>query len=218
MSPAREADVPTLVSRSFENLWAIRLQVAVYLSGVAFFAFAMPLLGSGITGGGGFALYLFGQYWLFQTLLKRRGLLETQAFHIVAFFALAAVLIIPILLGLAALLLPGLFLVARWIAAPAFVAGRGEGAFAAADSSYQTVRGHTAKIAGIVVMMALITSAFGTLTAGFDGLLAGVDAYRTAKPLDVIGVHLFPLMLLGLSVAVYELLGPRDTMIEEVFG
>jgi hypothetical protein len=218
MNPAREADFGALVSRSFENLWVIRLQVAVYLAVVAFFAFAMPLLGSGITGGGGFVLYLFGQYWLLQTLLKRRGLLETQAFHFFAFFALAAVLIIPILLGLAALLLPGLFLVARWIAAPAFVAGRGEGAFKAADSSYQTVRGHTAKIAGIVVMMALITSAFGTLTAGFGGLLSGVDAYRETKPLDVIGVHLLPLMLLGLSVAVYELLGPRDTMIEDVFG
>lgn len=218
MSPAREADFGTLVSRSFENLWAIRLQVAVYLAAVAFFAFAMPVLGSGITGGGGFVLYLFGQYWLFQMLLKRRGLLETQAFHIFAFFALAAVLIIPILLGLAALLLPGLFLVARWIAAPAFVAARGQNAFTAAGASWDAVRGHTAKIAGIVVMMVLITSAFGTLTAGFGGLLSGVDAYREAKPLDVIGVHLLPLMLLGLSVAVYELLGPRDTMIEEVFG
>jgi hypothetical protein len=218
MIPAREADFGLLVSRSFENLWVIRKQVAIYLAIVAVAAFTIPLLGIGFTSGGGLVVYLVGQYWLFQALLKERGMLETQGNHLGGFLLLAMLLIGPIMLGIFALILPGLFLVARWIAAPAFVAGRGEGAWTAAKSSWETVRGHTGKIATIVVMMFLIASLFGTLANGLNALLAGIAAYREARPFNLIEAHLFPLMLLGLAVAVYELLGPRDTMIEEVFG
>ncbi|WP_324075275.1 MAG: hypothetical protein RSE14_00820 [Erythrobacter sp.] len=218
MTPAREADFGLLVSRSFENLWAIRKPVAIYLAVVAVAAFTIPLLGIGFTSGGGVVIYLFGQYWLFQALLKTRGLLETQGNHLAPFLLLAMLLIGPIMVGIFALILPGLFLVARWIAAPAFVAARGGSAWAAAGGSWQTVRGHTGKIASIVVMMFLIASLFGTLGAAAGGLFAGIAAYRAAQPLNLIEAHLFPLMLLGLSVAVYELLGPRNTMIEDVFG
>ena len=85
---------------------------------------------------------------------------------------LAMLLIGPIMLGIFALILPGLFLVARWIAAPAFVAARGGSAWAAAGASWQTVRGHTGKIASIVVMMFLIASLFGTLGAAVGAVLA----------------------------------------------
>lgn len=218
MSAAREADFGLLVSRSFENLWVIRKQVAIYLAIVAAATFTIPLLGIGFNSGGGLVIYLFGQYWLFQALLKKRGMLETQGNHLAPFFLLALMLIGPIMLGIFALILPGLFLVARWIAAPAFVAARGGSAWTAAKSSWETVRGHTAKIAGIVVMMFLIASLFGTLGAAVGGLFDAVAAYRKAQPLNLVEAHLFPLMLLGLSVATYELLGPRDTMIEDVFG
>lgn len=218
MTPAREADFGLLVSRSFENLWVIRKQVAIYLAIVAVAAFSIPLLGIGFTSGGGLVVYLVGQYWLFQALLKERGMLETQGNHLGGFLLLAMLLIGPIMLGIFALILPGLFLVARWIAAPAFVAGRGEGAWTAAKSSWEMVRGHTGKIATIVIVMFLIASLFGTLANGLNALLAGIAAYREARPFNLIEAHLFPLMLLGLAVAVYELLGPRDTMIEEVFG
>lgn len=218
MSRARDADFGTLVSRSFENLWLIRKQVAIYLAIVALAAFTIPLLGIGFTSGGGLVIYLIGQYWLYQSLLRERGLLETQGNHLGAFLFLALLLIIPIMLGIFALVLPGLFLVARWIAAPAFVAGRGDSAMAAAGASWQAVRGHTGTIAGLVVVMFLIASLLGTLTNMLDGQLAAFAAYQKVKPVSLIEAHLFPLMLLGLSAATFELLGPRDTMIEDVFG
>lgn len=218
MNAAREADFGLLVSRSFENLWAIRKPVAIYLAIVAVAAFTIPLLGTGFTSGGGVVIYLIGQYWLFKELLKERGLLETQGNHLAPFLLLALLLIGPIMVGIFALVLPGLFLVARWIAAPAFVAARGGSAWAAARGSWQAVRGHTATIAGIVVVMFLIASLLGTLASALGGLFDAVAAYREARPVNLIEAHLFPLMLLGLSVAVHELLGPRDTMIEEVFG
>jgi len=218
VSPRRDASFGTLLSRAFENLWLIRKQVAIYLIVVALCAFTMPLLGQAITGGGGFALYLVGQYWLYQSFLKARGMLETPRYHLFAFFLLAVLLIFPIMFGLAALVLPGLFLVARWIAAPCFVAARGQGAISAAGASWDAVRGHTGKIAGAVVIMFLITSALGLVTGGLSRLVSGIEAYSGAKPFDLIDVHLLPLLLLGLSTATFELLGPEDTMIEDVFG
>jgi hypothetical protein len=214
----REASFGTLMSRSFENLWTIRKEVAIYLVVVAVCAFTLPLLGVGVTGGGGFVAYLAGQYWLYQSFLKARGMLETPRYHLFAFFLLAAMLIFPIMFGLAALLLPGLFLVARWIAAPCFVAARGDNAIAASGASWDAVRGHTAKLAGAVVTMFLITSALSVVTGGLGGVLSGMEAYTSARPLDLIEAHLLPLLLLGLSTATYELLGPEDTMIEDVFG
>jgi hypothetical protein len=220
-APRRELDFGTLISRSFENLWLIRKEIAIFLAIVAMAAFTLPLLGQSLASGAGFVSYFVGQYWLYQTLLRARGMLETPRYHLFAFIFLAALLIFPILFGIAAFLLPGLFLVARWIAAPAFVAARGRGAIGAAGDSWQAVRGHTAKIGGAVVIMFLITSFVGAITGGIGGIggaLAGLDAYRAAKPLDLIEAHIFPLLLLGLSTATYELLGPRDAMIEEVFG
>jgi hypothetical protein len=214
----RQLDFGTLLSRSFENLWLVRKEIAIYLVIVTVAAFTLPLVGQSLAGGAGIGSYLIGQYWLFQSLLKARGMLETTRNHILAFVGLAALLIFPIMFGIAAFVLPGLFLVARWIAAPSFVAARGRGVFAAAGDSWETARGNTGKLAGAVVVMFLIVSFLGTLTGLIDGTLTGLGADSKAKPLDLIELQLLPLLLLGLSVATYELLGPKDTMIEDVFG
>lgn len=210
----RDFSMGTLLSQSIANPKLIGKQVLAYLAAVAVLAFAVPLVGEELTGLVGLGLYFAGQYWLYYALLKARGLMETPRIHFFTFAGLGLLLILPILFGLMLFVLPGLFLVARWIAAPAFVVARGEGVFAAAGSSWQAVRSHTGKIGGIVVLFFLVVSVFGPLTGGIDGSLAEIDA----KPGEVIGLHLFPLLLLGLSVATYELLGPEDNSIEEVFG
>ncbi len=212
-----ELDFGTLMRRSFENLWLIRKEVLGYLAIFAVFAFVVPLISENI-GGGGIAGYLIGQYWLFESLLKRRGLVVSPKRHFFAFFGLAIILILPIILGLTLFVLPGLFLLARWIAAPAFVVALGRGSFAAAVDSWHAVRGHTGPIAGAVAIMFVAVSALGTVTSALEGSLSFVDAYRRTKPLDLIELQFLPLLLLGISTATYELLGPRDAMIEDVFG
>jgi hypothetical protein len=207
-----------LLSQSFANLKLIWKQVLAYLAGVAVLAFAVPLVGEEVTSLAGFALYFVGQYWLYHALLKARGLVETSRIRFFAFIGLGLLLIFPILFGIALFVLPGLFLAARWIAAPAFIVARGERVFAAAGSSWQAVRSHTGKIAGIIVLFFLAVSVLGSLTSGFDGSIADIGAYRDTKLIDVIELHLYPLLLLGLSTATYELLGPEDNSIEEVFG
>lgn len=214
----RELDFGTLLARTFGNLRDIGPEVAAYVAAVIVLAFALPLAGAQATGLIAFALYLAGQYWLYRRLMRTRGLLETQRVHIFAFAGLAILLILPIMFGIGLLVLPGLFLVARWIAAPSFIVARGEGAFTAAISSWSAVRGSTVKVAGAVVLLVLLVSVIGLAGVAIDEALAGVDAYRNAKPGNMIQVNLLPVLLLGLSVATYELLGPEDNTIEEVFG
>lgn len=214
----RELEYGTLLSRSIENLWLIRWRVLAYLLAVGLLGFGMPLLGNESTGVIGLLLYFAGQYWLFHALLKARGLLQTSRIRFFAFVGLAALLILPIMLGLAVFLVPGLFLVARWIAAPAFIVGRGQGPFAATDASADAVRGSTTRVMASAVVLFLIMIAFSAVMEGIGKAIGGFDAFGAVDPFDLIEGHLLPLLLLGLSVAVYELAGRKDTMIEDVFG
>jgi hypothetical protein len=143
---------------------------------------------------------------------------ETPRIHIFAFVGLAVVLFFPIMFGLALFLLPGLFLIARYIAAPSYIVARGDSVFAAAANSWRAVRGHTVIIAVAATLIFMFVTIFGILTAGLVDLLADLGGYRRGEPKEVIDLHLIPLLLFGLSTAVYDLLGPRDNSIEEVFG
>jgi hypothetical protein len=211
----REVRYGSLMSASLRNLWLIWPQVLAYLAVVGILGLAVPLINDRSTGIIGLFIYFAAQYWLFHSLLKKRGLMQTKRSHYISFVGLAALLILPIILGLAMLIVPGLFLVARWIAAPAFIVARGEGAFAATGISAAAVRGQTGRVMAAIIVLVLIIIAIITAMAGVDRAL-GIPAIT--KLLDTVAGHFLPLMLLGLSVATYEQLGPEDTSIEEVFG
>jgi hypothetical protein len=214
-APRQEVGYSNLLSLSLGNLALIWRQVLAYLVVAVVLGVGMPLFGKESMGLVGLLFYFAGQYWLFRSLLKARRLLQTQRIHFLAFVGLAALLIFPIMLGLAALLLPGLFLVSRWIAAPAFIVARGEGVFAAVGASWAAVGGRTVRVMGAIVVLALIVVAISGVLEGIGRALGGAGA---SNALDLVGAHLLPLVLLGLSVAAYQLLGPEDTMIEDVFG
>lgn len=211
----REVGFGELMSRTFANLWLIWPQVLAYLAVFALLGLAMPLFGSERAGLADFLLYFAGQYWLFRTVLRKRGLLQTQRIHFFAFVGLALLLILPIAIGFALLIVPGLFLVARWIAAPAFIVAQGHGAFMAAGASEAAVRWQAGKLMKAVVVLFLILVAILMPAAGIDRALGGL---ADPDALDRLVGHVFPLMLLGLSVSTYELMGSKGTMIEDVFG
>lgn len=211
----RDLSMATLMSHSVRNLALIWRQVLVYLAVFALLGLSMPLFGSQSTGMVGFLLYFAGQYWLFRALLKSRGLLQTTRIRFFAFIGLAIALILPIIFGLAVLIVPGLFLVSRWIAAPAFIVAQGQGVFAATESSASAVRGNTARVAGAAVVLFLIGVAISGVLEVIGRALGWADGIGA---LDLVEGHLLPLALLGLSTATYELLGPEDSDIEEIFG
>ncbi|KPF64993.1 hypothetical protein [Porphyrobacter sp. AAP60] len=211
----REVTHGALMEQTFGNLRLIWRELLAYLAVATVLGLGMPLFEDKSTGFIELLFYFAGQYWLFRRLLKRRGMLRTQRIHFLSFFGLALLLILPIMLGLAMLIVPGLFLVARWIAAPAYIVASGEGAFAAASASAAAVRGQTGKVMTAVVVLFLIMIAILTPIAGIDralGSRAGMEL------MNVVSGHFLPLLLLGLSVATYERLGCEDTTIEDVFG
>lgn len=214
----READFGALMSRTFGNPRDIGREVAAYMVAVAVLALVLPLVGAEISGIAGLLLYFAGQYWLFRRLMQTRGLLESRRIHPFAFVGLAAILIVPIALGIGLLVLPGLFLAARTIAAPAFVVARGDNALIAISASWDAVRGHSGKLMGALVLMFVAVSILGSVTTGFDRALGYSGAGSETGPISVIQIHLLPLLMLGLSTATFELLGPEDTSIEDVFG
>jgi hypothetical protein len=214
----RHVGFGALMSRAVSNLRDIWREVLAYMAIVTVLSFALPLAGTEISGLAGLCLYLAGQYWLFRKLLRTRGLLESQRIHPFAFVGLAAILIVPIVLGIALLVVPGLFLAARTIAAPAFVVARGDNALTAISGSWNAVRGHSGKLMGALALMFLAVSALGSVTTGLDRAMGYSAVAGETGPISVIQIHLLPLLMLGLSVATYELLGPEDTTIEEVFG
>ena len=214
----REASFGALVSLTLANLRAIWRELLAYLAVVAVFAFVAPVSGGGGAPIIGFLFYFAGQYWLYRRLMITRGLQQSQRIHIFAFVGLAVLLFFPIIFGLTLLLVPGLFLVARWIAAPSFIVARGENAFRGAINSWNAVRGHSVKLMAILVLMFVGVSMLGSVTNGLEWVVGSGNAYGEAGPLDVIEMQLIPLLMLGLSVATFELLGPEDTTIEEIFG
>ncbi len=211
----REVSYGALMEQTFGNLRLIWREMLAYLAVATVLGLGMPLFGD--KSGGFFELlfYFAGQYWLFRSLLKKRGMLRTQRIHFLSFFGLALLLILPIMFGLVMLIVPGLFLVARWIAAPACIVATGQGAFGAAGASREAVRGQTAKVMTAVVVLFLIMVAIMTAIASIDRALG---SRADMELMNLLWGHLLPLLLLGLSVATYERLGSEDTTIEDVFG
>ncbi|HSJ78019.1 MAG TPA: hypothetical protein VK913_04710 [Erythrobacter sp.] len=211
----REVGYGALMEQTFANLRLIWRELLAYLAVATVLGLGTPLFGDKSTGFFELLFYFAGQYWLFRSLVKKRGMLRTRRIHFLSFFGLALLLILPIMFGLVMLIVPGLFLVARWIAAPAYIVARGEGVFAAAGASRAAVRGQTAKVMTAVVVLFLIMIAIMTALAAIDRAL-GIRA--DMELMNRVSGHFLPLLLLGLSVATYERLGSDDAMIEEVFG
>ena len=70
-------------------------------------------------------------------------------------------------------------------------------------------------MAGAVTVLVLIVLA---ASAFIESLVRGLGGGSDLPVVSLLEGHLLPLLLLGLSVAAYQLLGPEENMIEEVFG
>jgi hypothetical protein len=214
--------VEEIFSRSCDNLRILWRELMAYIAVVIALALASPYVGGGPGGIAGFwagwGVYFGGQYWLFWRLLSSRGLLETESFRFFSFCGLAIVLIVPIMVGTIFFILPGLFLSTRWIAAPAFIVARGDGVLSAAGHSWQRVQGATLPVALIFSVMIVIWMIITALIGGLGHSLKEIESFSAMSPAEALQFHILPLLLLSLSVAVYELTARSDTTVEDVFG
>ncbi|CAN5516136.1 hypothetical protein BH10PSE14_BH10PSE14_23830 [soil metagenome] len=92
------------------------------------------------------------QYWLIRQTLGRREMLDGRA-GFPSFFGVNLLSGLAILLGFLALIVPGVFLLARWSAADGALLSEGEGISAALGRSWHITAPHVWPIAGALLIV-----------------------------------------------------------------
>ncbi len=104
-------------------------------------------------------------YFLLVAMLRRTGLLSrTEGDAFLPYLGMSILAGLAVLLGLVAIILPGLFLMARWIIAGPLLVGRGDGVMKSLGESWTRTRGNELSIIGaalalVVLPVALIIAA-----------------------------------------------------------
>jgi len=107
-------------------------------------------------------------YFLLVAMLRRTGLLtQTSEDAFLPYIGLSVLSSLGVLLGVLALVLPGLFIMARWIVAgPILVAG-GNGVMASLGESWERTRGSEFQIIGAGLALGLVLIAGGIAVSVF---------------------------------------------------
>lgn len=211
-----------LIGGAFGELADSRREVLIYLGvfGVAglagpTIADAVPLLG----GLGGLALfvgYFFGQYLLYRTMLRRAGQgIADGRIRIFRFMAMAAVIGFVIAFASNLFVVPAILIAARWIVAPCYLVGTDRGVFAALGDSWSATDGNTLSISlafsALFLIFVAMFMALGTANALLPDALGASLVAGT-------GLHLLPLLLMGLSVTTYRRLNDEGHELSAVFA
>ncbi|KLE35348.1 hypothetical protein [Aurantiacibacter luteus] len=213
----RSVDLGTLLQDTFEGLKDLRRQLAIYFG--AFFAAGLlvdgenemrGLVAIAATGG-----YFFMQYWLYQVMLRRAGLLHDEKMRLPGFVGMALLLILPILFAFNLFVIPGIILVARWIISPAALVAGPRNVFQALGDGWQASSSNTTALSLAVTVLGLIWLAIFVVLAGLGAVLTGGDG---GDGLTWLGIHVLPVLLMGLSVAAYRNLNDETETLAQVFA
>ncbi len=153
------------------------------------------------------------QYWLIRQMLEQRNMLDGRA-GFGSFFGVNFLSGLAILLGFLLLIVPGVFLAARWSAADAALLSEGEGVSAALGKSWEMTAPHVWPIVGTLLVVYVPAFALGM------GLSISMG---DAMPILISGIANLAVFtgsvvawLMG--VAVYTLLQPGTDMLADVFA
>ncbi len=153
------------------------------------------------------------QYWLIRQMLEQRNMLDGRA-GFGSFFGVNFLSGLAILLGFLLLIVPGVFLAARWSAADAALLSEGEGVSAALGKSWEMTAPHVWPIVGALLVVYVPAFALGM------GLSISMG---DAMPILISGIANLAVFtgsvvawLMG--VAVYTLLQPGTDMLADVFA
>lgn len=96
-------------------------------------------------------------YFLLVAMLRRTGLLSrTEGDVFLPYLGMSILAGLAVLLGLVAIILPGLFLMARWIIAGPLLVGRGDGVMKALGESWSRTRGNELSIIGAALALVVL--------------------------------------------------------------
>lgn len=153
------------------------------------------------------------QYWLIRQALERRDRLDGRA-GFGSLFGLNLLSGLAIIVGFLLLIVPGIYLMARWSAADAALLSEGEGVSAALGESWEMTASHIWPIIGalLVVYVPVFLISFGlgfTMGDTIPLVISGIT-----NLLIFTGVTFAWLM----GVAIYALLQPKTDALAEVFA
>ncbi|MGB3166659.1 MAG: hypothetical protein WBA68_07795 [Alteraurantiacibacter sp.] len=213
---AKRADVGELLGGTFAALKRARKELAIYFG--AFFAIGLFAGTSSTLGGllaiGAFIGYFVGQYWLYQAMLRYAGLLQDERMRVFGLFFMALLLVIPVLVGLNFLFVPGVILVAKWVMAPAYLVAKPRNLFEALGESWRASDGNTVALALTVFVLGLIWVLAFVVLAAIGEIFGGSDE----GSFGWLAIHLLPVFLMGLSVTAYRRLVGDGAELREVFA
>lgn len=153
------------------------------------------------------------QYWLTRQMLEQRKMLDGRA-GFGAFFGVNFLSGLAILLGLLLLIVPGVFLAARWSAADAALLSEGEGVSAALGKSWEMTAQHVWPIFGALLVVYVPAFGFGL---GL-GISMGDAMPILASGIGNLVVFTGSVVAWLMGVAVYTLLQPGTDMLADVFA
>ena len=153
------------------------------------------------------------QYWLIRQTLERRDILDGGA-GFGSFFGVNFLSGLAILLGLVLLIVPGVYLMARWSAADAALLAEGEGVTAALGKSWEMTAPHLWPIIGALLVVYL--PAFG-LGVGL-GIAMGTTMPIVTSAVTNILIFTGSVVAWLVGVAIYTLLRPTTDTLAEVFA
>jgi hypothetical protein len=168
---------------------------------------------------------LVAQYYLIRRLIERQGLQTAERMGGFGwFFLLGIVTSLGIGLGLVLLILPGIYLSARWSMANAALIAENQGLGQAMARSWEASRDHVLPIALTWALITLPLIAGGLALGGVGAMTerAGGSVQVSIVVLDAVSnLLLYASQVAGwyFGVALYQLLAaPAETRLDEVFA
>lgn len=211
--------VGELLAGTFSELASIPVPLLIYIAVFFLLGILQTSAGnlSGLASLTAMFLYFVGQYALYRILLRRAKMIEIDGpFRVFRFIGMALLLSIPIFIGFNFFLLPAVFLVAKWVMAPAYLVAGKKGVIESIGNSWSTSDGSSFSLSLVVFLLAIVFAIVILLAALLDEFV-GIGS--STIPLVVVAVlHAYPLLLMGLSITAYRGLNQEPERLGDVFS
>ncbi|WP_340586228.1 hypothetical protein [Erythrobacter alti] len=215
----KRVDLGLLIRDSFAVLASVKREVALYLGGLLALALLAEINSQvrGIVAIVSLLVFFLGQYFLYQAILRKAGLLQDDRKRIFGFVGMTLMLGFAIYVGFAFLVIPGLLLGAKWIMAPTYLVARDRNVFEAIGDSWRASEFNTGQlVVGYLVFWVLWTVVFIALAGIGEAILPSGGGSQSA--LAWLAMHLLPVAMMGLSIATYRQLSDDTNSLTQVFA
>ncbi len=131
------------------------------------------------------------------------------------FIGMAVVVLIAVMFGYVLLIIPGLIIGSKWLAAPCYLIASDRGTFGSLRASWEAARGRTRPIA----FAALVIIIGGIILLGIVGGITDQIIGGTLDQLQVsLGSQILWVTMVAFSVTVYGMINDDQDVIAEVFA